>query len=63
MIIIYEGKKRTVNKEYKTISHALLALGINPNTVIAKINSQLVPVESKPKKNSKIELISVVSGG
>ena len=62
--VTYEGKinKLTFDKTPK-ISELLDALDINTETVLVKINNEIEPEDIKIKKEDKIEMIKIISGG
>mgnify|MGYP001617157880 CR=1 FL=1 len=49
--------------EAATIKEVLEKLKINPTTVITTKNNELVTEEEKIKKDDKIKILSVISGG
>ena len=57
-------KEREVEvKEGSTVSDALKKTGINPETVIASRDGEIIPDSEKLKKGETIEAIRIVSGG
>ena len=62
--VTYEGKKRKLDlKTCPKISDMLKTLDINAETVIVKINNEVEPEDIKVKKEDKIEIIKIISGG
>jgi len=62
--VTYEGKERKLDlKASQKMSDMLKTLDINAETVIVKINNEVEPEDIKIKKEDKIEIIKVISGG
>ena len=60
----YEGKRRKLDlKICPKISDMLKTLDINAETVIVKINNEVEPEDIRIKKEDKIEIIKIISGG
>ncbi|MCK4808347.1 MAG: MoaD/ThiS family protein [Candidatus Aenigmarchaeota archaeon] len=60
----YEGKRRKLDlKTCPKISDMLKTLDINAETVIVKINNEVEPEDIRIKKEDKIEIIKIISGG
>jgi sulfur carrier protein ThiS len=57
------GKSRKMTTESLDLVSLLSELSINPETVIVRLNSELVTFDSKVKPGDEIEIIPVVSGG
>ena len=59
-----ENKNKTIAlKENSKILDILTKLKINPVTIIAVKNNEVVTEHETVSKNDKLELLSVVSGG
>jgi len=59
-----ENKNKTIAlKENSKILDILTELKINPVTIIAVKNNEVVTEHETVSKNDKLELLSVVSGG
>lgn len=62
--VTYEGKKNRLSFDrIPKISELMDALGINTETVLVKINNEIEPEDIKIKKEDKIEMIKIISGG
>lgn len=62
--VTYEGKERKLGfKASQKVSDMLKTLDINAETVIVKINNEVEPEDIKVKKEDKIEIIKIISGG
>lgn len=62
--VTYEEKKRKLDfKTCPKVSDMLKTLDINAETVIVKINNEVEPEDIKIKKEDKIEIIKIISGG
>lgn len=62
--VTYEGKERKLDlKASQKVSDMLKTLDINAETVIVKINNEVEPEDIKVKKEDKIEIIKIISGG
>jgi sulfur carrier protein ThiS len=57
------SKSRKMTTESLDLVSLLSELSINPETVIVRLNSELVTFDSKVKPGDEIEIIPVVSGG
>lgn len=64
IIVSMGGKKRRVKvNKAVTISQFLEEIGINPVTVLVKINGNIVPDDMKLKQGDPLEIIRIVSRG
>jgi len=62
--VTYEGKKRKLDLDADSkVSDMLKTLDINAETVIVKINNEVEPEDIRIKKEDKIEIIKIISGG
>ncbi len=60
----YEGKKREIDLDAGLkVSDMLKAVDINAETVVVKINNIIEPEDITLKKEDKIEIIRIISGG
>ena len=59
-----ENKEKTVEvSNNATVKDLLAEMNINPVTVIASRNSNIIPEDEKIKDKDSIKLFSVISGG
>ncbi len=62
--VTYEGKKRKLDlKTCPKVSDMLKKLDINAETIIVKVNNEVEPEDIRIKKEDKIEIIKIISGG
>ncbi len=62
--VTYEGKKRKLDlKTCPKVSDMLKKLDINAETIIVKVNNEVEPEDVRIKKEDKIEIIKIISGG
>ncbi|NOQ37355.1 thiamine biosynthesis protein ThiS [archaeon] len=62
--VTYEGKKRKLKLDADLkVSDMLKTLDINAETVIVKVNNEVEPEDVRIKKEDKIEIIKIISGG
>lgn len=62
--VTYEGKKRKLDfKVSPKVSDMLKKLDINAETIIVKFNNEVEPEDIRIKKEDKIEIIKIISGG
>ncbi len=62
--VTYEGKKNRLNFDrIPKISELMDKLDINTETVLVKINNEIEPEDIRIKKEDKIEMIKIISGG
>lgn len=59
----YGGDKKKTETSSSDISGLLSELSINPETVIIRINNEIVTNDTSFSPGDEIELIPVVSGG
>ena len=66
VIVFYdrENKEKTVEiSDNATVRDLLAKMNINPVTVIASRNTNIIPEDEKIKDKDTIKLFSVISGG
>ncbi|MFH0889623.1 MAG: sulfur carrier protein ThiS [Candidatus Aenigmatarchaeota archaeon] len=61
--VVWSGTTKKVETKSRTIESLLKELGINSETVIVSVNGEIVPESQKIRKNDRIEILKVVSGG
>ena len=62
--VTHEGKKRKFDfKVSPKVSDMLKKLDINAETIIVKVNNEVEPEDIRIKKEDKIEIIKIISGG
>ncbi len=62
--VTYEGKKRKLDlKTCPKVSDMLKKLDINAETIIVKVNNEVEPEDIRIKKEDKIEIRKLISGG
>ncbi|MFH0890276.1 MAG: sulfur carrier protein ThiS [Candidatus Aenigmatarchaeota archaeon] len=61
--VAWLGKAKKTETKSRTIENLLKELGINSETVIVSVNGEIVPESQKIRKNDRIEILKVVSGG
>jgi thiamine biosynthesis protein ThiS len=59
----YGSKPKKHETKSSTVSDLLSELSVNPETVLVRLNRDLVTTDTKFEDGDEIELISVVSGG
>jgi len=62
VLVERDNKKIKVDFEGK-VKDLLKKVKVNPAEVLVVINGELVTEEDKVKKNDKVKLLSVISGG
>ncbi len=63
MKIVYDREKKTFDVKAKNVKDMLKELKIVKNSVIVVVNKELVMEEYVFKKDDKVKILSVVSGG
>ncbi|MBW6462101.1 MAG: MoaD/ThiS family protein [DPANN group archaeon] len=64
IIVTYENKKnKLIFDNIPKVSELLNKLNINTETILIKINNEIEPENIKIKKEDKIEIIKIISGG
>lgn len=64
MKVFIEPENETKEIEFSgTVSELLKKLNINPETVIAAKNDELVPEDEELKDGDEVKLLAVISGG
>ena len=64
MKVFIEPENETKEIEFSgTVSELLKKLSINPETVIAAKNDELVPEDEELKDGDEVKLLAVISGG
>ena len=64
MKVFIEPDNETKEIEFSgTVSQLLKKLNINPETVIAAKNDELVPEDVELKDSDEVKLLAVISGG
>ena len=59
----YGRKPEKIQTKVSKVLNLLSELSINPETVIIRLNSEIVTPDTKLKTGDEIEMIPVVSGG
>jgi thiamine biosynthesis protein ThiS len=64
MRVFYSGKELKAGyRKGMSVEGLLKSLGINPETVLVKVNDEIVPDDCMLDKEDNIEVLRVVSGG
>lgn len=63
MKVFIEKENKTKEVKAKTVKEVLAKLKINPETVLAVVNDELVIEDKKLSKKDKVKLLNVVSIG
>lgn len=62
--VTYEGKNNRLSFDrIPKVSELMDALDINTETVLVKINNEIEPEDIRIKKEDKVEMIKIISGG
>ena len=63
MKVFYDREKKTTEVKAKTVKEMLKEMKILKNSVIVVVNNEVVTDDYLFKKEDKVKLLSVVSGG
>ena len=63
MKVFYDREKKTTDVKAKSVKEMLKEMNILKNSVIVVVNNEVVTDDYVFKKDDKVKLLSVVSGG